>query len=143
MFYLSCFLIRLENAKRTWKIERRSKIIKRTVSENNMDKNKKRASGKCDQTQKPAKSILDLCSKYIKKNQNTKESRMLSLLLGGGQYSALELGNAIHTSDPRSIIRTLRNDMIPINDFWFQTDSSRYKIYFLAGCGSNKTQNNQ
>jgi len=104
-----------------------------------MSKNEKRASGKRDQTRKPAKSTRDLCSKYIKNNQNTKEQKMLSLFLGGGQYSALELSNAIITSDPRSIIRNLRNDSIPINDYWFNSSKkNRYKIYFLAGCGPDK-----
>lgn len=96
-----------------------------------MDKNKKRASGKCDQTQKPAKSIRDLCDKGNKNNSNPKYQRTLNLFLKGGKYTVIQLTEALQIADPRSLIRRLRNDNIPISDYWQKSEYSRFKVYFL------------
>lgn len=74
-----------------------------------------------------------------KKNiSNSKYLRALNFFLDGGKYTVIQLTEALQISDPRSLIRRLRNKKVPINAYWEKSGYSRYKVYFLAGCIQKK-----
>lgn len=76
-----------------------------------------------------------------KKNiSNPKYQRMLNLFLTGGKYTVIQLTEILQVADPRSLIRRLRNDNIPISAYWNKSGFSKHKVYFLhTGQATNPT----
>lgn len=78
--------------------------------------------------------------------KNTKEisfgyhqQRVLKLLAKGGQHSVADISAILHLSDPRGIIRELRQKGVVIDDIWCDAIySTRYKRYFLRKEGTNE-----
>ena len=60
------------------------------------------------------------------------ERKVLNLLREGIKYSTTEISQRLWLADPRSVIRSLRNKGVQINDEWRKTsDGARYKVYFI------------
>lgn len=70
----------------------------------------------------------------IRKILSFTESRVLNFLNQGGRYSAADISIGLHLSDPRSVIKRLRDVGIPIADEWCKCTQSngRYKKYFIG-----------
>ena len=65
-------------------------------------------------------------------NLTIQERKLLNLLKEGNKYSVTDISQRLRLSDPRSVIRYLRNKGIPVQDVWRKTeDGKRYKVYFL------------
>lgn len=81
-------------------------------------------------TSKPAINSGDA---NIRKILSFTESRVLNFLNQGGRYSAADISIGLHLSDPRSVIKRLRDVGIPIADEWCKCTQSngRYKKYFV------------
>lgn len=66
------------------------------------------------------------------KNLSYHQQRVYNLLMSGGQYSTADISVALHLSDPRSVIRDLRNYGAPVSDVWCtSTFGRRFKRYFV------------
>lgn len=62
--------------------------------------------------------------------------RVLSLLSDGNRYSAADISVRLGLSDPRSVIRCLRNDGVMIADEWVKAvHGGRFKRYFIRKGG--------
>ncbi len=67
------------------------------------------------------------------------QRRVLELLAKGGQHSAADISAILHLSDPRGIIRELRQKGVVIDDVWCDAIyGTRYKRYFLRKEGANE-----
>lgn len=61
------------------------------------------------------------------------QQRVINLLSDGGHYSVADISVALHLSDPRSVIRNLREKGYPISDKWCDAvHGGRYKKYFMV-----------
>lgn len=58
------------------------------------------------------------------------KNRILQYLLIG-EYNAQELSSLTGACDPRAHIRDLRDDGIPVSDYWKNTGDRRFKVYFI------------
>lgn len=67
------------------------------------------------------------------KNLPSKQKTVFSILSSGGKYSAADITVITHFSDPRSIIRDLRNKGLSILDEWRENaeKDGRFKVYYL------------
>lgn len=72
----------------------------------------------------------------MKPKQNPEYQRILNLFLTGGKYTVIQLTETLQTADPRSLIRRMRNNNIPISDYWEKSKFSRHKVYFLHNTGT-------
>lgn len=62
------------------------------------------------------------------------QKRVYNLLLSGKKYSVADISTALRLSDPRSVIRDLREKGVAISDEWMPSvHGSRYKRYFIKG----------
>lgn len=60
------------------------------------------------------------------------QKRVYDLLSDGVHRSAADITNALGLSDPRSIIRDLRDKGVPISDEWCDAvHGGRFKRYFI------------
>lgn len=75
------------------------------------------------------------CHKGNKSISNPKYQRILNLFLTGGKYTVIQLTEILQIADTRSLIRRMRNDSIPISDYWQKSELSRFKVYFLHTTG--------
>jgi hypothetical protein len=62
---------------------------------------------------------------------NPIRQKIYDLFLSGGQYSVVEISQALSIPDPRSHIRFIRNAGVPISDYWVRSRYIQYKVYFL------------
>ena len=61
-----------------------------------------------------------------------RQRRVINLLSDGKHYSVADISVALHLSDPRSVIRNLREKGYLISDEWCDAvHGGRYKKYFL------------
>ena len=60
---------------------------------------------------------------------NVKNRILQHLLIG--EYNAQELSSLTGACDPRGHIRVLRDDGIPVSDYWKNTGDRRFKVYFI------------
>ena len=64
------------------------------------------------------------------------QRRVLNLLSDGKQYSVADISIALHLSDPRAIIRDLRNKGVVIDDVWCSAEhGGRFKRFFMQKGG--------
>lgn len=63
------------------------------------------------------------------------QQRVINLLSDGKHYSVADISVALHLSDPRSVIRNLREKGHPISDEWCDAvhGGGRFKRYFMKG----------
>ncbi|WP_300854565.1 hypothetical protein [uncultured Alistipes sp.] len=63
------------------------------------------------------------------------QRRVINLLSDGKHYSVADISVALHLSDPRSVIRNLREKGHPISDEWCDAvhGGGRFKRYFIHG----------
>lgn len=63
-----------------------------------------------------------------------KQRAIYNALAKGGKYSVTDLCFITHFSDPRGLIRDLRDKGVKILDEWREnaTDNGRYKVYWIA-----------
>lgn len=61
------------------------------------------------------------------------KKEVTALLSDGGKYSVVDIMQRLYISDPRSVIRDIRNDGIEVCDEWYKTPNtdSRYKRYWI------------
>lgn len=69
--------------------------------------------------------------------------RVYKVLLSGGSYSTVQLMQLTGSSDPRGIIRRLRNEGVPIYDYWEDDGLSRHKMYFIHRMGGDDLEPKQ
>ena len=60
---------------------------------------------------------------------NVKNRILQHLLIG--EYNAQQLSALTGACDPRAHIRDLRDNGVPISDYWAKTSDRRYKVYFI------------
>lgn len=58
------------------------------------------------------------------------KNRILQHLLVG-EYNVQELSTLTGACDPRAHIRNLRDDGVPVSDYWKNTGDRRFKVYFI------------
>lgn len=63
------------------------------------------------------------------KNGNIR-NRIKQLLLIG-KYNVQQLSALTGACDPRGHIRVLRDNGVPVSDYWASTGDRRYKVYFI------------
>lgn len=70
----------------------------------------------------------ELTQKLTRKQRN-----IYSILSNGNKHSVADLSILTHYSDPRSLIKTLRDKGINILDEWKENaeKDGRYKVYFI------------
>ena len=77
------------------------------------------------------------CNTHCKNNNfpvklSFHQKRVYDLLSDGVHRSAADITNALGLSDPRSIIRDLRDKGVPISDEWCDAvHGGRFKRYFV------------
>lgn len=77
---------------------------------------------------------IENCSKYnnFPVKLSFHQNRVYDLLSDGVHRSAADITNALGLSDPRSIIRDLRDKGVPISDEWCDAvHGGRFKRYFV------------
>lgn len=57
-------------------------------------------------------------------------NRIKQLLLVG-KYNVQQLSALTGACDPRAHIRDLRDNGVPVSDYWANTGDRRYKVYFI------------
>jgi hypothetical protein len=57
--------------------------------------------------------------------------KIYALLSTGGRYSVTDIVKQCEIGDPRSVIRDLIADGVPINYVWRKSENHRYKLFFL------------
>lgn len=69
----------------------------------------------------------------VKPNLSRLQRLVYNLLLSGGYYSAADISERLHLSDPRGHIAKIRNKGYLVCDEW-QTSihGTRYKMYFVT-----------
>ena len=60
---------------------------------------------------------------------NVKNRILQHLLIG--EYNVQQLSALTGACDPRAHIRDLRDNGVPISDYWAKTSDRRYKVYFI------------
>ena len=72
------------------------------------------------------------------------QKRVYDLLSDGVHRSAADITNALGLSDPRSVIRDLRDKGVPISDEWCDAvHGGRFKRYFIHGDNAGKEVRNE
>ncbi|MDD2495571.1 MAG: helix-turn-helix domain-containing protein [Tissierellia bacterium] len=79
----------------------------------------------------PAFTPSEYPKDIVKNPKSITQTKVLWALSTGRKMSVVDLTTELNISDPRSAIRYLRNDGVPISDVWVNTKFSRYKQYFI------------
>lgn len=85
------------------------------------------------------------CYKYTQPGANLQISfgyhqrRVYNFLLQGGRHSVADISAALRLSDPRALIRDLRDKGIAISDEWVKAEhGGRFKRYFIRKDNTGK-----
>lgn len=74
----------------------------------------------------------DGTGKDTQKSLSFHQKRVYNLLLSGKKYSVADISAALRLSDPRSVIRDLRDKGISISDEWVKAEhGGQFKRYFI------------